>query len=108
MTREADPLVNGGCNYRGLGAGGGEDRGNDARITSNYPGDYLFMMNPVSRKMESSSGSGRNVMLDMCILHIPCRKSDISNIIKYQSVCMVSALLKDQCLCPTSRIENHY
>ena len=39
----------------------GEDRGNDARITSNYPPpaparDYLFMMNPVSRKMESSSG----------------------------------------------------
>ena len=39
----------------------GRDRGNDARITSNYPPpapaqDYLFMMNPVSRKMESSSG----------------------------------------------------
>ena len=47
--------MNGEYNYRGLGAGGGEDRGNDARITSNYPGDYLFMMNPVSRKMESSS-----------------------------------------------------
>ena len=62
MAREADSLVNGGCNYRGLGGGEREDRGNDARITSNYPGDYLFMMNPVSRKMESSSGSGCNVI----------------------------------------------
>ena len=87
----------------------GRDRGNDARITSNYPPpaparDYLFMMNPVSRKMESSSGCNVicNVMLNMCILHIRCKKSKKSSL-KYYLVC-----LYDVCLIKRSMSVSHF
>ena len=88
----------GGCNYRGLGAGGGGDRGNDARITSNYPGDYLFMMNPVSRKMESSSRC--NVI---CVFYIFDAKSLHS--LKYY---LVSVCLYGVCLIKRSMSVSHF